>query len=237
MAEAGRISILALQATGAAACPGVSTLELDHIAEDIIREHGAVSAFKGYLGYPATICASINDELVHGIPSAERVLSDGDILTVDVGAIYQGYVGDNADTFAIGTIDDESQRLIDTTRAALYAAIDRCVEGNRLGDVSAAIQATAEEAGYGAVREYCGHGIGAKMHEEPSVPNVGKPGTGPRLRAGMTLAIEPMLTAGDFRVQVRDDGWTVVTQDGSRCAQIEHTVAIGKDAPLILTVI
>jgi len=235
MREAGRISALALHAAGSAVKPGATTAELDEIAEQTIRDNGAIPAFKGYGGFPSSICASINEELVHGLPTPHRVLQEGDILTIDVGAIYKGYVGDNADTFAVGQIDAESQRLIDVTREGLYAGIEKCVDGYRLGDVSAAIGAVAKRAELGIVREYVGHGIGAKMHEEPSIPNWGARGTGPRLKAGMVLALEPMFTLGDWRVEVLSDGWTVSTRDGSRCAQIEHTVAITKRGPEILT--
>jgi len=235
MAQAGRISALALKRAGEAVAPGVSTAKLDEIAEQTIRDNGAIPAFKGYGGFPSSICASINDELVHGLPSPNRILQEGDIITIDVGAIYKGYVGDNADTFPVGHIDTESQRLIDVTREGLYAGIEKCIDGYRLGDVSAAIGAVAKRANLGIVREYVGHGIGSKMHEEPSIPNWGMRGTGPRLKAGMVLAIEPMFTLGDYRVEVLSDGWTVSTRDGSRCAQIEHTVAIAKDGPQILT--
>ena len=235
MREASRISALALSGVGGAIRPGVSTAELDAIAESIITEHGASPAFKGYAGYPATICASINEEVVHGIPNPNRLLVEGDIITIDVGAVYQGFVGDTADTFAVGAIDDQSQRLIDVTREGLFAGIAQCVDGHRLGDVSAAIGAVAKREGLGIIREYTGHGVGAKMHEEPSIPNWGTPRTGPRLRAGMTLALEPMFAMGSGRVEVLGDGWTVVTRDKSRCAQIEHTVAITAEGPEILT--
>ena len=236
MREACRISALALRHVGEAVAPGVTTAELDAIAEAVIRDHDATPAFKGYGGFPATICTSINEELVHGIPSPHRVLSEGDIVTVDVGAVYQGFVGDTADTFAVGAIDAHSQRLIDVTREGLYAGIEQCVDGHRLGDVCAAIGAVGKQAGLGIVREYTGHGVGAKMHEEPTIPNWGTRGTGPKLKVGMTLALEPMFALGDGRVEVLGDGWTVVMRDGSRCAQIEHTVAITPDGPEILTI-
>jgi methionyl aminopeptidase len=235
MAEAGRISALALRAAGEAVAPGASTAKLDEIAEKVIRSHDAIPAFKGYGGFPATICASINDELVHGIPRHDRILEEGDIITIDVGAVYKGYVGDNADTFAVGEIDSESQRLIDVTRQGLHAGIKQCVEGNRLGDVCAAIGAVAAREKLGNVTAYTGHGIGVKMHEPPNIPNMGTRGTGARLKTGMTFALEPMFTLGQGRVHVLDDDWTVVTSDGSRCAQIEHTVAITKGGPVILT--
>jgi methionyl aminopeptidase len=235
MQEAGRISALALRRVGEAVAPGVSTAQLDEIAEATIRESGATPAFLGYGGFPASICASINEEVVHGIPRTDRVLWEGDIITIDVGAVYKGYVGDTADTFAVGRIDENSQRLIDLTRKGLYAGIEQCRDGKRLGDVCAAIGAVAKSARLGIIREYTGHGVGAKMHEDPSIPNWGTRGTGPKLKTGMTLAIEPMFSLGNGRVEVLDDGWTVVARDGARCAQIEHTVAITADGPEILT--
>jgi len=236
MREAGRISAHALRLVSASVAPGVSTAQLDRIAEEAIVACGATPAFKGYQGFPATICASINDELVHGLPSENRILVEGDIITIDVGAIYQGYVGDNADTFAVGAIDPLSQKLIDVTRAGLYAGIEQCIDGNRLGDVGAAIGAVARGEGLGIVKEYTGHGIGARMHEDPSIPNWGTRKTGPRLRTGMVLALEPMFSLGGDRVERLGDGWTVVMSDGARCAQIEHTVAITEEGPEILTI-
>ena len=235
MREAGRISALALTAARAAAVPGASTADVDEAAETAIREACATPAFKGYGGFPATICASINDQVVHGIPSKRVRLREGDIFSIDVGAIYHGYYGDNADTVAIGSIDHASQVLIDRTREALFAGIELCVPGNRLGDISAAIGAVAHAAGLGIVREYVGHGIGSSMHEDPNVPNFGRAGPGPVLKAGMVFALEPMFNLGGDGVRLLDDGWTVVTVDGSRSAQIEHTVAITKDGPVIMT--
>jgi len=237
MREAGRISARALRIACESAKPGMSTAEVDAIAEEVIRAAGAVPAFLGYGGFPATICASINDEVVHGIPSKHTKLREGDILTVDVGAIFEGYVGDNANTVGIGHIDPESQRLIDVTRKGLYAGIAQAVVGNHLGDVSAAVGAVAGEAGLGIVREYVGHGIGRDMHEDPNIPNYYDPsiGSGPLLRVGMCLAIEPMFNLGKDAVKTLRDGWTVVTRDHTYSAQIEHTVAITEDGPLILT--
>jgi len=235
MREAGRISALALTAARAAAVPGATTAAVDEAAETAIREAGAVPAFKGYGGFPATICASINDQVVHGIPSKKVRLREGDIFSIDVGAIYQGYYGDNADTIAIGAIDKDSQRLIASTREALFAGIELCVPGNRLGDVSAAIGAVANAAGLGIVREYVGHGIGSSMHEDPNVPNFGRAGSGPVLKAGMVFALEPMFNLGGDGVRLMGDGWTVVTVDGSRSAQIEHTVAVTENGPVIMT--
>lgn len=235
MKEAGRISARALRLAREAAAPGMSTAELDAIAESAIREEGAIPAFKGYGGFPASICASINDEVVHGIPSKQIKLCAGDVLTIDVGAVFEGFFGDNADTFGVGVIDEDSQRLIDTTRRGLFAGIAKCVIGNTLGDVSSAIGVCAEAERLGIVREYVGHGIGRAMHEDPNVPNYGTPGTGPALKAGMVFAIEPMFNLGGDRVRTRQDGWTVVTVDGKRSAQIEHTVAVTEAGPLILT--
>jgi len=236
MREAGRISAQALTEVGRAVAPGVSTAKLNAVAEEVIRQAGATPAFLGYQGFPATICASINDELVHGLPSEDRLLQEGDIISIDVGAIHEGYVGDTADTFAVGTIDPQSQRLIDTTREGLYAGIEQCVAGKRLGDVSAAIGAIAEREKLGIVREYTGHGIGTRMHEDPSIPNWGPKGRGVRLKNGMVFAIEPMFTLGNGRVEKLGDGWTVASRDGGRCGHIEHTVAITGEGPQILTI-
>ncbi len=237
MKEAGRISALALRVACEAVAPGVTTAELDELAEETIRKEGAVPSFLGYGGFPGSICASVNHEVVHGIPSKRAKLNEGDIVTIDVGAIYDGYNGDNANTVGVGSIDSESQRLIDTTRRALYAGIEQAVIGNHLGDVSAAIGAVGDAAGLGIVREYVGHGIGQNMHEDPNIPNYFDPhvGMGPTLRAGMCLAIEPMFNLGGDDVRTLHDGWTVITRDKQRSAQIEHTIAITEDGPLILT--
>lgn len=235
MREAGRISARALRLVGESVRPGVSTAELDQIAEDAIRAEGAVPAFKGYHGFPATLCTSLNSQVVHGIPSRKVVLTEGDVLSVDVGAIFGGYYGDNAATFAVGAVSSEAVRLLETTAEALRAGIAASLIGNHLYDIGAAVQAVAEGQGFGVVREYVGHGIGRAMHEEPNVPNYGTAGTGPRLEAGMVLAIEPMINAGDHSVDALSDGWTVVTRDGSLSAHFEHTVAITEDGPLILT--
>lgn len=235
MREAGRISARALTAARLAAVPGATTAEVDEAAEAVIRAAGAVPAFKGYGGFPATICASINHEVVHGIPSGKIRLREGDLFTIDVGAIFEGFYGDNADTVGIGAIDAASQMLIDKTREALFAGIEQCVPGNRLGDISAAIGHVADGAGLGIVREYVGHGIGRSMHEDPNVPNFGRAGSGPVLKPGMVFAIEPMFNLGGDGVRLLGDGWTVVTADGSRSAQIEHTVAVTENGPLILT--
>lgn len=235
MREAGRITARALRSVGEAVRPGVTTGELDAIAEDVIHSAGALPAFKGYQGFPATICASLNEQVVHGIPG-ERRLAEGDILSVDVGAIVDGYYGDSAYTFAVGAVSDEATRLMDATRAALEAGMARCVPGMRLYDISNAVQHVAEGAGFSIVREYVGHGIGRAMHEEPQIPNFGPAGKGPTLKPGMVLAIEPMVNAGGAAVRSLDDGWTVVTQDMRPSAHFEHTVAVTDDGPYVLTV-
>lgn len=235
MKEAGRISARALRLTCEAVRAGITTAELDAIAEEAIRSEGGIPAFLGYGGFPSSICASINEEVVHGMPSKKRVLRQGDLVTIDVGAIIDGFYGDNANTVGVGVIDARSQLLIDTTRAGLYAGIEMCRPGNTLGDVSAAIGERAERAKLGIVREYVGHGIGRAMHEDPNIANYGTAKTGPLLRPGMVFAIEPMFNLGSDRVRVLNDGWTVVTSDRKRSAQIEHTVAITETGPIILT--
>ncbi len=236
MREAGRISARALRLVGEAIGPGVTTLELDAIAEAAIRDDGGVPAFKGYHGFPATLCTSLNSQVVHGIPSDSIALREGDVISVDVGAVINGYYGDNAATFGVGRISDLARRLLDVTEASLGAGIEQCTKGKRLYDIGAAVQHVAERDGFGVVREYVGHGIGRAMHEDPNVPNYGTPGTGPRLEIGMVLAIEPMINAGSHEVDALSDGWTVVTRDGSISAHFEHTVAITEDGPLVLTV-
>ncbi len=235
MREAGRISARALRMVGEAVRVGVTTKELDEIAEEAIRSQGAVPAFKGYHGFPATLCTSINDQVVHGIPSSTCVLSEGDIVSVDVGAIFEGYYGDNAATFPVGTVSEQALRLLDVTKRSLEAGIKKCVVGGRLYDIGAAVQEVAEGAGFSVVREYVGHGIGSAMHEDPNVPNYGVAGKGPVLAEGMVFAIEPMINAGSHAVESLPDGWTVVTRDGSLSAHFEHTVAVTADGPLVLT--
>ncbi|MDF1543304.1 MAG: type I methionyl aminopeptidase [Anaerosomatales bacterium] len=234
MREAGRITARALRLVGEAVAPGVTTAELDAIAEEFIRSAGAVPAFKGYHGFPGTICSSINDQVVHGIPGAVS-LREGDIISVDVGAIVEGYFGDSARTFAVGAIDEGARSLMEATRLALEAGIAECVPGRRLYDISHAVQSVAEGAGFSVVREYVGHGIGRSMHEDPQLPNFGAAGQGPTLASGMVFAIEPMVNAGQAAVRSLDDGWTVVTEDGSVSAHFEHTVAVTDDGPLVLT--
>jgi methionyl aminopeptidase len=235
MREAGRVTARALRLVGEAVRPGVTTRELDAIAEAAIRQEGAVPAFLGYHGFPASICSSPNDQVVHGIPGDVRV-REGDILSVDVGAIVDGSYGDSARTFPVGSVTDEAVRLLDATRRSLEAGIEQCVVGNHLSDISHAVQRVAEGAGFSVVREYVGHGIGQSMHEEPQIPNYGIPGKGPELKEGMVFAIEPMINAGRAAVRSLEDGWTVVTQDGSLSAHFEHTVAIAVSGPLVLTV-
>lgn len=234
MRDAGRITAGALEAVRQAVRPGVTTGELDQVAESYIRHHGAVPAFKGYQGFPGNICASVSNEVVHGIPGL-RKLESGDNVSIDIGAVINGYYGDAAITVPVGEVDREMQQLIDVTRECLYKGISQARDGNRLSDISHAVQSHAEAHGYGVVRDYVGHGVGASMHEDPQVPNYGIPGHGPRLCAGMTLAIEPMINMGTYEVVTQDNGWTVVTQDGKPSAHWEHTVVITEDGPEILT--
>ncbi len=215
--------------------PGVTTAELDRVAETYIRKYGGLPAFKGYRGFPATLCTSINSEVVHGIPSKKRKLVGGDIIGIDCGAIVDGYYGDHAITFAVGPITEEAQQLIDTTREALYAGIAQAKIGNYLSDISHAIQVFAEQRRYSVVKVFVGHGIGTALHEEPQVPNFGPPRRGPRLRAGMVLALEPMVNAGTSDVQILQDNWTVVTADGRLSAHFEHTITIAEHGGIILS--
>ena len=235
MREAGRISAKVLRMVGARVAPGVSTLELDQLAENIIRLEGAIPAFKGYGGFPGSICASVNDAVVHGIPSADVILQEGDIISIDTGAVIDGWVGDNAWTFPVGKISKEKQRLLDVTESCMWAAIDAARAGNRLGDIGHACQTIAEKAGYGVVREYVGHGIGHEMHEDPAVPNYGSAHSGLKLEEGMTFAIEPMINMGTHKIIDGDDGWLVTTADGLPSAHFEKTVAICDGDPIILT--
>lgn len=235
MREACRISAGALDLIGRAVEPGVTTAELDRIAEQYILSQGAVPNFKNYQGYPATACISINHEVIHGIPNKNRIIKSGDIVSVDLGAMFGGYHGDNAATFAAGDISPEAKRLIDTTRESLYEGINAARAGGRIGDISSAVQRYVEARGYSVVRDFVGHGIGTNLHEAPEVPNFGISGRGIRLIPGMTIAIEPMVNAGKHEVKVMPDGWTVLTKDGSLSAHFEHTVAITSDGPLIMT--
>jgi methionyl aminopeptidase len=237
--EKMRVSGIALREVHNAIAPhvkaGASTMDLEEIAVARISELGGTAAFKGYHGFPAALCTSINDEVVHGMPNPKRVLKDGDILSIDCGVIMDGYYSDAAVTYAIGKPEPRIQRLLDVTKASLEAAIEQCQVGGRLFDISAAVQEMCEAEGFGVVREFVGHGIGRSMHEDPQVPNFGTRGKGPRLKAGMVLAIEPMINAGRPEVKVLKDGWTAVTVDGSYSAHFEHTVALTKDGPLVLT--
>jgi methionyl aminopeptidase len=215
--------------------PGVTTLQIDQAVEEFLRKEGAIPAFKGYHGYPATICASVNEVVVHGIPSAEEVLEEGSIVAVDIGAFVDGFCGDSAWTYPVGEVNGNVHALLQVGEEALYRGIAQAVEGNRLSDISHAVQQYAESYGFSVVRDFVGHGIGREMHEEPQIPNFGPPGRGPRLKVGMTLAIEPMINAGGYHVEVLQDNWTVVTRDGSWSVHFEHTVAITDDGPRILT--
>ena len=236
MAEGGRILGATVQMLRGVARAGMSTLELDGIAEEFIRSHpGATPAFKGLYGFPGSICSSVNNEIVHGIPSKKRIMKDGDILSIDVGVGYKGYFTDSATTVGIGNISAEAQRLLDVTAASLEAGIAAAVVGNHIGDIGAAVQAVVEAAGFSVVRDLVGHGIGVEFHEEPQVPNYGKPKRGLKLVPGLTLAIEPMVNIGGPTTRTLPDKWTIVTVDGSRSAHFEHTVAITESGHRVLT--
>ncbi len=234
MRQAGRIVFESHELLKKTIRPGITTKELDSIIEQYILSQGATPSFKGYNGFPASICASVNNEVVHGIPSLNK-LKDGDIISIDIGAIYKGYHGDAARTHPVGKISEDAARLISVTEESFFQGMKYAVEGNRLSDISAAIQTYVENHGYSVVRDLVGHGIGRNMHEEPQIPNYGKPHRGPRLRAGMTLAIEPMINAGKYHVEILPDQWTVVTADGSLSAHYEHTIAITQGEPELLT--
>jgi methionyl aminopeptidase len=235
MRAAGRLVGEVLTELTSRVAPGVTTAELDELAEARIRRAGAVPAFKGYHGYPATICASINEEVIHGIPSGRRVLNEGDVISIDVGASLDGYFGDSAVTLAVGQVSEGAATLLRVTEESLYKAIEAVKPGGRISDIGHAVQKHVESYGFSVVREFVGHGIGQRMHEEPQIPNYGEPGRGPRLTEGMVLAIEPMVNAGKAAVKVLQDGWTAVTRDGSLSAHFEHTVAVTADGPWILT--
>jgi len=234
MAAAGRVVSLCHQRVAAAIAPGVTTQDLDDLVRDTIREHGATSNFLGHHGFTGNICASVNDEIVHGIPG-NRVLRDGDIISVDIGAIVDGWHGDSAWTYPVGTISEDAQRLLEDTEASLHRGIEAAKSGNRLGAIGHAVESYLAPRGYGIIREYGGHGIGRRMWEEPHVPNFGPVDRGVMLRPGIVLAIEPMVTLGTEENRTLDDGWTVVTADGSLAAHFEHTIAITRDGPVILT--
>ncbi|MDO8750231.1 MAG: type I methionyl aminopeptidase [Dehalococcoidia bacterium] len=234
MREAGRVVAATIQVLVSSLEPGMKTKKLDAIASREIRRLGAAPAFKGYRGFPATICVSLNQEIVHGIPG-ERIIREGDIVSIDVGAVVDGFYADAAVTAPMGKVSPEGERLIETTRQSLEMGIRQAVVGNRVGDISVAVQRFAEGRGYGVVREYVGHGVGRALHEEPSIPNFGEPGKGPLLRPGMVIAIEPMLNVGGWQTRVLEDEWTVVTADGTLSAHFEHTIAITEEGPQVLT--
>ena len=235
MKKAGKISARALELGGKAVKPGVTTMYVDKIIRDYIKSQGAVPSFLGYNDFPASSCISINKEVIHGIPSKTRVINEGDIVSIDVGAYYRGFHADNAATFPAGAISEDAQKLINATMQALEFGIKQAVVGNRIGDISNAVQTFVESKGYGVVREYVGHGVGRKLHENPSVPNYGSAGRGMRLEQGMTIAIEPMVNMGSYKVKVLDDCWTVITADNKYSAHFEHTIAITNNGPEILT--
>lgn len=234
MRRAGKVVFETLEMVARKIRPGITTGELNRMIDEFIRAQGAIPAFKDYHGFPASACISVEDEVVHGIPG-DRVLENGQIVSVDVGSIIDGYYGDSARTYAVGEISEEKEALLENTRLSLKAGIDKARKGNKLGEISAAVQATAEAGGYGVVRQLVGHGIGREMHEEPQVPNFGSPEDGPLLESGMVLAIEPMINMGVYDVKTMPDGWTVVTSDGMPSAHFEHTVAITDDGPDILS--
>lgn len=236
MHRANAVVHRALGAVRDAARPGVSTMDLDQMAEDIIRSAGGVPAFKGYRGFPGTLCTSVNDVIVHGIPNPHERLREGDVVSVDCGVVLDGFFGDAAVSFGVGQISDGAERLMETTRQSLLDAVEQVVPGNRLGDVGSAVQRRAEDAGFGVVRDFVGHGIGRSLHEDPQVPNYGTPGRGQAIKAGLVIAIEPMITAGGWRVKVDDDGWTARTEDGRIAAHFEYSVAVTDDGPRVLGV-
>lgn len=235
MKHACAISSQALQVGGAAVRPGITTAEIDRIIHDYIVRHGARPNFKGYGGFPGSACISLNDTVIHGIPGREITVREGDIVSIDTGAVCEGFHGDNACTYACGAVSQEAQRLMEVTRAALFKGIEAAVPGGRVGDIGHAIQSYVEQNGFSVVRDFVGHGVGRELHEAPEIPNYGKPGHGPRLAPGMTIAIEPMINAGVATVRILPDGWTVKTTDGALSAHFEHTVAITKNGPVVLT--
>lgn len=235
MKEACYISAMALKIAGEAVEPGVSTAEIDKLAYDYIISQGAEPNFLNLYGFPATACISVNSEVIHGIPSKKRIIKSGDIVSIDLGAKINGFNGDNAATFPAGDISAQAKRLCEVTEQSLYKGIEKAIAGGRIGDIGNAVQTHCESAGFGVVRDFVGHGVGKELHEDPSVPNFGTAGRGVRLRPGMTIAIEPMITQGDYAVKQLADGWTVVTADGKLAAHFEHTVAITADGPKIMT--
>ncbi len=235
MRDAGRITAEALVTVGEAVKEGVSTLELDTIVRKYIEKQGAKPSFLGYAGFPGSACISVNDEVIHGIPSKDKIIHNGDIVKVDVGAYYKGFHGNSARTFAVGEISDDAKKLIEVTKQCFYEGLQKAVIGNRIGDIGAAIEAYASKHGFSVVRSYVGHGVGHELHEDPEVPNYGNAGRGARLCAGMTLAIEPMINAGTFMVKVLENKWTVVTADKKLSAHYENTVAVTENGPVLLT--
>ncbi len=237
MRDAGRITAEALLAAGEAVKEGVSTLELDTIVRRYIEKQGARPSFLGYAGFPGSACVSVNEEVIHGIPSKDKLLKNGDIVKIDVGAFYKGFHGDSARTFAVGDISEDAKKLIEVTKQCFYKGAEKAVIGNRIGDIGAAIEACASKNGFSVVRNYVGHGVGHELHEDPEVPNYGNPGRGARLCEGMTIAVEPMINAGTFMVKVLENKWTVVTADKKLSAHYENTLAITENGPLLLTVV
>lgn len=237
MKQAGQIAAIALKLAGESIEPGINTLEIDSIIRKHIESQGAKPSFLGYGDFPNSSCISVNNVVIHGIPSKKTVLKNGDIVSIDVGAFFEGFHGDTAYTFACGDITTEAKNLLETTYKSLFEGIEKAAVGNRIGDISSAVQSYVEARSYSVVRDFVGHGVGAKLHEDPSVPNFGKPGRGLRLQAGMTIAIEPMINAGTAEVEILPDGWTTVTVDNKLSAHFEHTVAITPDGPLILTML
>jgi len=235
MKQAGRIVALAHQEVQRHIKPGVSTYELDQIVENVIRNNNAIPSFKGYGGFPGSACTSINEQVVHGIPSVDAILQDGDLISVDIGANYKGYHGDSAWTYAVGTVSDEVRQLMEVTKESLFKGLEQAKAGNRLSDISHAIQTYAESFGYGVVREFVGHGVGKQLHEDPQIPNYGLPNKGPKLKAGMTLAIEPMINMGRKEVRVLQDNWTTVSIDDLPSAHYEHSILVTDGVPVMLT--
>jgi len=235
MKKAGRIVAIAHKEVKAMIKPGITTADIDALVEKIVRDHDAVPSFKDYGGFPGSACTSINEEVVHGIPSKSRKLKEGDIVKVDIGADFKGYHGDSAWTYPVGRISKEAEKLLEATEASLFAGLSEIKAGKRLSDISHAIQTYAESKGYSVVREFVGHGVGRKLHEDPQIPNYGPAGKGPLLKPGMTLAIEPMINSGTKDVEVQSDAWTAVTQDGKLSAHFEHTILVTKESYLILT--
>ena len=237
MREAGRVVAQAHALVRELIKPGITTLDLDRAVEEFLLKQNAIPAFKGYQGYPASICASVNEVVVHGIPSKDVILEEGSIISVDIGAFVDGFCGDSAWTYPVGEVDSQVLNLLQATEESLFLGIEQAKVGNRLSDISHAVQKRAEEGGFSVVRDFVGHGIGRQMHEAPQIPNFGPPGRGPRLKAGMTLAIEPMVNVGGYHVQVLEDNWTVVTRDNKWSAHFEHTIAITDEGPVILTLL